>query len=150
MLTAGRMRLWSLFLCQPAGPWQLSQPTLARWGVAAGLIKPDELPEGWGLLEVNNRGHVKAVAGLAAYYRGRYDVLREQTDAGDVPLIIPTWREPEADDVDYLHGLVADMPIVLAQMRQLGMQQRVSTYSGGYNPQMIEKAGKGATKVRKG
>ncbi|QNJ57411.1 adenylosuccinate synthase [Pseudomonas phage Dolphis] len=46
----------------------------------AGLIKPDELPEGWGLLEVNNRGHVKAVAGLAAYYRGRYDVLREQTE----------------------------------------------------------------------
>jgi branched-chain amino acid transport system substrate-binding protein len=36
------------------------------------------------------------------------------------------------------------MPLVIAQMRQLGMTQRVSTYSGGYNPQMIEKAGKGA------
>ena len=44
----------------------------------------------------------------------------------------------------HLHGLVADMPLVIAQMRQLGMTQRVSTYSGGYNPQMIEKAGKGA------
>ena len=44
----------------------------------------------------------------------------------------------------HLHGLVADMPLVIAQMRQLGMQQRVSTYAGGYNPQMIEKAGKGA------
>jgi branched-chain amino acid transport system substrate-binding protein len=44
----------------------------------------------------------------------------------------------------HLHGLVADMPLVIAQMRQLGMTQRVSTYAGGYNPQMIEKAGKGA------
>ena len=47
-------------------------------------------------------------------------------------------------DFIHLHGLVADMPLVIAQMRQLGMTQRVSTYSGGYNPQMIEKAGKGA------
>lgn len=44
----------------------------------------------------------------------------------------------------HLHGLVADMPVVIAQMRQLGMTQRVTTYAGGYNPQMIEKAGKGA------
>jgi len=44
----------------------------------------------------------------------------------------------------HLHGLVSDMPIVISQMRQLGMQQRVSTYSGGLNQQMIEKAGKGA------
>jgi len=44
----------------------------------------------------------------------------------------------------HLHGLVADMPLVIAQMRQLGMTQRVSTYSGGYNPQMIAKAGTGA------
>lgn len=47
-------------------------------------------------------------------------------------------------DMIHLHGLVSDMPLVIAQMRQLGMNQRVSTYSGGYNPQMIEKAGKGA------
>lgn len=47
-------------------------------------------------------------------------------------------------DFIHLHGLVADMPIVISQMRQLGMKQRVSTYAGGYNPQMIEKAGAGA------
>jgi branched-chain amino acid transport system substrate-binding protein len=47
-------------------------------------------------------------------------------------------------DMVHLHGLVAEMPLVIAQMRQLGMTQRVSTYSGGYNAQMIEKAGKGA------
>lgn len=45
-----------------------------------GLISPNELPEGWGLLTVNGRGHVKAVAGLATFYKGRYDVLREQTE----------------------------------------------------------------------
>ena len=44
----------------------------------------------------------------------------------------------------HLHGLIADMPIVIAQMRQLGITARVSTYAGGYNPQMVEKAGKGA------
>jgi branched-chain amino acid transport system substrate-binding protein len=47
-------------------------------------------------------------------------------------------------DFVHLHGLISDMPIVIAQMRQLGLNQRVSTYSGGYNPQMVEKAGKGA------
>lgn len=37
-----------------------------------GVIKPDELPANWGLLYVNNRGHVKAQAGPvcseASYY----------------------------------------------------------------------------------
>ncbi|MEV1705349.1 adenylosuccinate synthase [Pseudomonas aeruginosa] len=45
----------------------------------AGVIQADELPQGWGLLEVNRRGHVKALAGVAAYYRCGYDELREQT-----------------------------------------------------------------------
>ncbi len=47
-------------------------------------------------------------------------------------------------EVIHLHGLPSDMPVVLAQMRQLGINQQVTTYAGGYNPQMIEKAGKGA------
>ncbi|HCT7937168.1 TPA: adenylosuccinate synthase [Pseudomonas aeruginosa] len=37
-----------------------------------GIISPDELPERWGLLIVNSRGHVKAVAGLAVMYRESY------------------------------------------------------------------------------
>ncbi len=37
-----------------------------------GIISPDELPERWGLLTVNSRGHVKAVAGLAVTYRESY------------------------------------------------------------------------------
>ncbi|KJU81084.1 adenylosuccinate synthase [Ectopseudomonas oleovorans] len=51
-----------------------------------GLISPDELPPGWGLLTVNNRGHVKAVHGLAVAYRGSY--------ARDAEII--AWRH-EAD-----------------------------------------------------
>lgn len=47
----------------------------------AGVIRTDELPEGWGLLEVNRRGHVKALAGVATFYRRGYGELREQTAA---------------------------------------------------------------------
>lgn len=43
-----------------------------------GLISPDELPEGWGLLTINPRGHVKAIAGLAAFYKRGYMELHEQ------------------------------------------------------------------------
>ncbi|MBB3017663.1 hypothetical protein FHR70_000703 [Microvirga lupini] len=46
-----------------------------------GLISPDELPPGWGLLTVNSRGHVKAVAGPAAHYGGRYDARLEAIEA---------------------------------------------------------------------
>ncbi|MEH6483081.1 MAG: adenylosuccinate synthase [Pseudomonas sp.] len=44
-----------------------------------GLISPDELPRGWGLLEVNSRGHVKPVAGLASFYQEGYGVVQDQT-----------------------------------------------------------------------
>jgi hypothetical protein len=44
-----------------------------------GLLSADDLPHGWGLLEVNQRGHVKVVAGLASFYREGYEVVREQS-----------------------------------------------------------------------
>src|SRR3954462_279144 len=47
-------------------------------------------------------------------------------------------------DMIHLHGLIADMPQVLAQMRQLGLNQPVSSYSGLYNPKVIEQLGKAA------
>lgn len=40
-----------------------------------GLIRVDELPSGWGLLEVNSRGHVKRLAGVAAHFHLGYDEL---------------------------------------------------------------------------
>lgn len=37
-----------------------------------GLISVDELPEKWGLLYVNSRGHVKVIAGAAASYKENF------------------------------------------------------------------------------
>ncbi len=47
-----------------------------------------------------------------------------------------------APDVIHLHGLVGDMPQVAAQMRQLGLNQPITSYSGLYNPKVIEQLGK--------
>lgn len=46
--------------------------------VPQGLITPEELPLGWGLLNVNKRGHVNAVAGHALYFKGRHDEYLRQ------------------------------------------------------------------------
>jgi len=47
-------------------------------------------------------------------------------------------------DMVHVHGLLTDVPQVIAQMRQLGMTQRVSTYSVAYNPKIIEQLGAAA------
>jgi len=47
-------------------------------------------------------------------------------------------------DTVHIHGLLADTPQVIAQMRQLGMTQRISTYSAGYNPKILEQLGAAA------
>lgn len=50
-----------------------------------GVVSPEELPQGWGLLLVNKRQHIKPVIGAAAHFSGRYDVMREQ---------LAVWRQP--------------------------------------------------------
>jgi branched-chain amino acid transport system substrate-binding protein len=47
-------------------------------------------------------------------------------------------------DMVHIHGLLTDVPQVIAQMRQLGMTQRVSTYSVGYNPKLVQQLGSAA------
>ena len=47
-------------------------------------------------------------------------------------------------DMVHVHGLLTDVPQVIAQMRQLGMTQRISTYSVAYNPKIIEQLGAAA------
>jgi len=47
-------------------------------------------------------------------------------------------------DMVHIHGLITDIPQVIAQMRQLGLQQRVSTYSAGYNPNIVKQLGAAA------
>ncbi|PSC05461.1 ABC transporter substrate-binding protein [Alsobacter soli] len=50
-------------------------------------------------------------------------------------------------DIIHIQGLVSDTPQVIAQMRQLGLQQPVSSYSAVYNPKLIEQLGKAAEGV---
>jgi branched-chain amino acid transport system substrate-binding protein len=47
-------------------------------------------------------------------------------------------------DIVHLHGLTADTPQVIAQMRQLGLNQRVTSYSAAYNPKILEQLGAAA------
>jgi len=47
-------------------------------------------------------------------------------------------------DTVHVHGLTSDTPQVIAQMRQLGMMQRVTSYSAAYNPKLLEQLGSAA------
>jgi branched-chain amino acid transport system substrate-binding protein len=47
-------------------------------------------------------------------------------------------------DMVHVHGLLIDTPLIIAQMRQLGMTQRVSSYSAGYNPKLLAQLGPAA------
>jgi branched-chain amino acid transport system substrate-binding protein len=47
-------------------------------------------------------------------------------------------------DIIYIQGLIADLPQVVAQLRQLGIKQPISTYSAGYNPKILQQLGAAA------
>jgi branched-chain amino acid transport system substrate-binding protein len=47
-------------------------------------------------------------------------------------------------DMVHIHGLLTDLPQVMAQMRQLGLQQRISSYSAGYNQKILDQLGPAA------
>jgi branched-chain amino acid transport system substrate-binding protein len=47
-------------------------------------------------------------------------------------------------DIIHIQGLVSDLPQVIAQLRQLGLKQPISTYSAGYNPKVVEQLGAAA------
>jgi len=50
-------------------------------------------------------------------------------------------------DMIHLQGLVSDTPQVIAQMRQLGLTQPVSSYSAAYNPKLVQQLGAAAEGV---
>jgi branched-chain amino acid transport system substrate-binding protein len=50
-------------------------------------------------------------------------------------------------DMIHLQGLVSDTPQVIAQMRQLGLTQPISSYSVAYNPKLIQQLGAAAEGV---
>lgn len=57
------------FLCDKNKPHrQLGMGDFRYYICPEYLIKPDELPPGWGLLYVNKRGHIKVVFGAASYF----------------------------------------------------------------------------------
>lgn len=47
-------------------------------------------------------------------------------------------------EIVHIQGLVTDLPLVIAQMRQLGMTQRITTYAAGYNPKLLQQLGPAA------
>ena len=47
-------------------------------------------------------------------------------------------------DVVHVHGLLVDVPQVIAQMRQLGLNMQVSSYSVGYNQKLLDQLGAAA------
>jgi len=50
-------------------------------------------------------------------------------------------------EIVHIQGLVSDTPQVIAQMRQLGLQQPVTSYAAAYNPKLIEQLGAAAEGV---
>jgi branched-chain amino acid transport system substrate-binding protein len=50
-------------------------------------------------------------------------------------------------EVIHLQGLVSDIPQVIAQMRQLGLTQPVTSYSAAFNPKLIQQLGAAAEGV---
>ena len=52
-------------------------------------------------------------------------------------------------DMVHVHGLLIDTPLVIAQMRQLGLTQRVSSYSAGYNPKLLAQLGAGGGRLHR-
>lgn len=50
-------------------------------------------------------------------------------------------------DIIHLQGLVSDTPQVIAQMRQLGLAQPISSYSAAFNPKLIQQLGAAAEGV---
>lgn len=63
------------FLADKNKPHRVSDAGLGNWRYymcPEGLIQPVDLPSGWGLLWVNARGHVKAMAGAAVHFSDGY------------------------------------------------------------------------------
>src|SRR6516164_11248008 len=60
------------------------------------------------------------------------------------PLLKVRAANPE---IIHLQGLVSDIPQVIAQMRQLGLTQPVTSYSAAFNPKLIQQLGAAAEGV---
>jgi branched-chain amino acid transport system substrate-binding protein len=50
-------------------------------------------------------------------------------------------------DIIHLQGLISDTPQVIAQMRQLGLTQPITSYSAAFNPKLVQQLGAAAEGV---
>jgi hypothetical protein len=77
------------FLADKKKPHRQEGQGLGNWRYfmcPENIIRADELPLGWGLLWVNTRGHVKAIAGPAACFKdGGYQHVTDQVAAWKLP-----------------------------------------------------------------
>jgi branched-chain amino acid transport system substrate-binding protein len=90
---------------------------------------------------------IAAVAKYAATNGGQV-VANETYDPKATDFTGPLLKVRAANpDVIHLQGLVSDTPQVIAQMRQLGLTQPVTSYSAAFNPKLIQQLGAAAEGV---
>lgn len=78
-----------------------------------GIIQPEELPEGWGLLWVNKRGHIKAIAGHVQFlksWKERDRVAEWQNEHN---------RQLELDILAHTLSRVGDPQVLNERLREL-------------------------------
>lgn len=73
----GGMGLWRYYMCP------------------VDLIKPDEVPLGWGLLYVNTRGHIKAIRGAVACNNKRMGTRKESMSNGNFQFSCHDWKNEQ-------------------------------------------------------
>ena len=102
------------------------------------------------VLFINNETGIPA----AAVYRdavtkaGGQIVASESYDQKATDFTGPLLKIRAANpDIVHLQGLVSDSPQVIAQARQLGINVPITSYSGIYNPKLIEQLGAAAEGV---
>ncbi len=124
-----------------AVPEAKAQPAVLRFGLAMPLTGSqatcgqDQVKAAqWAIDEINKAG------GTVVAYEA-YDP--KATDWTGTLLKVRI----ASPDIIHIQRLVADTPQVIAQLRQLGMSQPVSSYSAVYNPKLIQQLGSAANGV---
>lgn len=96
----------------------------------AGLLTPDDVPPRWGLLEVNARGHVKAISGPAALVKGRYDAYAEALSS----------FAHDTSDVERERALLVRLLARLGDVEAMNIRIREATAAQNRMAMQLEKA----------
>lgn len=99
------------------------------------------------VLYINNESGVEGARTYRAAFEkaGGQVVAFEAYDAKASDFTGQVLKARAADpEIVHIQGLITDLPLVISQMRQLGMTQRVTTYAAGYNPKLLQQLGDAA------